>query len=77
MKVKIYASGFCSFEHVDEDGFMDLPEGASLNDVYKKLRIPFPFRKILFASVNYEQVKLGTKLKDGDSVSLIAPPAGG
>ncbi len=77
MKVKIYASGFCSFEHVDEDGFMNLPEGASLNDVYKKLRVPFLFRKVLFASVNYEHVRLNTKLKDGDIVSLLAPLAGG
>ncbi len=77
MVVKVYASGFCSFDHLDEDGFMNLPEGASLNDVYKKLRVPFPFRKILFATVNYEHVKLGTKLKDGDVVSLLSPLSGG
>lgn len=77
MIVKVYASGFCNFEHLDEDGFMRLPEGASLNDVYKRLRIPFLFRKVLFASVNYRHVKLGTKLKDGDVVSLLAPLAGG
>jgi molybdopterin converting factor small subunit len=77
MVIKVYAPGYCSFEHIDEDGFMTLPEGASLNDVYKRLRIPFLMRKVLFASVNYEQVKLGTKLKDGDVVSLLAPLAGG
>ncbi len=77
MKIKVYASGFCSFEHIDDDGFMSLPEGASLNDVYKKLRIPFLLRKVLFAAVNYEQVKLSTKLKDGDVVSLISARAGG
>ncbi|MBW2270296.1 MAG: MoaD/ThiS family protein [Deltaproteobacteria bacterium] len=77
MNVKVYASGFCSFKHIDEEGIMSLPEGASLNDVYKRLRIPLPFRKILFASVNYEQVRLNTKLKDGDVVSLLSPLAGG
>ncbi len=77
MNVRVHASGFCSFEHINEDGFMSLPEGASLNDVYKKLRIPFLLRKVLFASVNYEHVKLNTKLKDGDIVSLLAPLAGG
>ncbi len=77
MVVRVYASGFCSFEHIDDDGFMSLPEGASLNDVYKKLRIPFLFRRILFASVNHEHVKLNTRLKDGDIVSLLAPMAGG
>ena len=77
MNVKVYASGFCSFEHIDEDGFMSLPEGASLNDVYKKLRIPYLLRKVLFAAVNYEHVKLNTKLKDGDVVSLLSSRAGG
>ena len=77
MKVKVYASGFCSFEHIDANGFMSLPEGASLNDVYKKLRIPFLLRKILFAAVNYEQAKLSTRLKEGDVVSLLSARAGG
>lgn len=77
MNVKIYSSGIGSFEHIDEDGFMSLPEGASLNDVYKRLRIPFLFRKVLFAAVNYKHAKLNTKLKDGDVVSLLSPRAGG
>jgi len=77
MSIKVYASGFCSFEHIDPEGFMTLPEGACLNDVCKRLRIPFLLRKVLFAAVNYEHVKLSTKLKDGDVVSVIAPLAGG
>ncbi|MBW2421766.1 MAG: MoaD/ThiS family protein [Deltaproteobacteria bacterium] len=77
MNVKVYTSGIGSGEHIDEDGFMSLPEGASLNDVYKRLRIPFLFRKVLFAAVNYEHVRLNTKLEDGDVVSLLAPRAGG
>lgn len=77
MKVKVYAPAFCSFEDIDEKGCMTLPEGASLNDVYKKLRVPFLLRKLLLASVNYNRVKLRTELKDGDVVSFIAPLAGG
>ena len=41
MNVRVYASGFCNLEHINEDGIMRLPDGATLNDVYKKLRIPF------------------------------------
>jgi molybdopterin converting factor small subunit len=77
MKVKVYAPAFCSFKHIDEDGNMVLPDGASLNDVYKKLRVPLPFRKLLFSAVNYRRVKLSTKLKDGDVVSFLAPLSGG
>ena len=63
MKVKVYAPAFCSFEDIDEKGCMTLPEVASLNDVYKKLRVPFLWRKLLFASVNYNRVELRTELK--------------
>ncbi len=77
MSVKVYASGFCSFEHIDREGFMTLPEVACRNDVYKRLRVPFLLRKVLFASVNYEHVKLNTRLQDGDVVSLIGPMSGG
>ncbi len=77
MKVKVIAPAFCSFKHIDENGYMILPEGATLNDVYKKLRVPLLFRKILFSSVNYERVKLRTKLKDGDVVSFLSVITGG
>ncbi len=77
MKVKVSAPPFCSFEHIDENGYMLLPEGATLNDVYKKLHVPLLMRKILLSSVNYERVKLRTTLKDGDVVSFIALMSGG
>jgi 3'-phosphoadenosine 5'-phosphosulfate sulfotransferase (PAPS reductase)/FAD synthetase len=34
MKVKVNAPAFCSFKHIDENGYITLPEGATLNDVY-------------------------------------------
>ena len=77
MKVKVYAPSFCSFRHIDEAGYMTLPDGASLHDVYKRLRVPRPFRKLLLSSVNSEQSKLSRKLKDGDVVSFLAPVSGG
>jgi molybdopterin converting factor small subunit len=77
MKVKVHAPAFCSFEHIDENGYMILPEKATLNDVYKKVRVPLPFRKLLFSAVNYRRVKLNTKLNDGDVVSFLTPLSGG
>jgi molybdopterin converting factor small subunit len=77
MRVKVHAPAFCSFEHIDEDGYMTLPDDATLNDVYKKLRVPLPFRKLLFSAVNYRRSKLSTRLKDGDAVSFLVPLSGG
>jgi molybdopterin converting factor small subunit len=77
IRIKVYAPLFCSFKHIDESGYMTLPDGAILNNVYKKLRIPFPLRKIMFASVNYKGGGLKVKLKDGDVVSFFSGLAGG
>lgn len=77
MRIKVYAPAFLNFEHIDENGYIELEEGKTLNDVYKKLKIPLPFRMAFFSAVNYKKVKLGKKLKDGDVVSFISLPSGG
>jgi molybdopterin converting factor small subunit len=77
MKIRVYAASFCSFEDIDEDGVMVLPESAVLNDVYKRLEVPWLFRRIVFATVNYRRVGLETKLKDGDVVSFFSALGGG
>ncbi len=56
---------------------MDLPEGATLNDVFAKLGIPRIIRRLPFAAVNYVQARPGTELADGDVVSLIGAVSGG
>jgi molybdopterin converting factor small subunit len=77
LRVKVYAASFCSFKDIDTDGYMELPDGSVLNDVYKKLLIPLVFRKILFATVNYQNVGLKTELHEGDVVSLFSGLGGG
>ncbi len=77
MKVRVYAPTFCSFKHVDEDGYMTLPDGATLSDVYKKLGIPLVFRRLVFSSVNYKREEMNAKLKDGDVISFLLPFSGG
>lgn len=78
MKVKVYAPDIlCDASALDEDNFMELPENATLNDVYKKLKIRLIFRKLLFCTVNYKREKLSKKLNDQDVISFISPIAGG
>ena len=77
MKIRVYAASFCSLEDIDEDGCLDLPEGAVLNDVYKKLKVPFLLRRVLFATVNYRKVGLKTRLQEGDVVSFFSALGGG
>ena len=77
MKVKVHAASFCSFKEIDPDGHMTLPKNAVLNDVCKKLRIPFPIRKLMLPSVNHQIVPLKTKLEEGDVISFFSGLGGG
>lgn len=77
IKVKVYAPAFSSFQHVDDDNFMELPAGATLKDVFRCLKIPLPLRPFLVCTVNYEKAGLNTPLDNGDVVSFFTPLAGG
>jgi molybdopterin converting factor small subunit len=56
---------------------MVLPDGAVLDDVYKRLQVPWLYRRIVFATVNYKKVSLKTRLQDGDVVSFLSALGGG
>jgi molybdopterin converting factor small subunit len=78
MRVKVYAPSFlCDASTIDENGTMELPENATLKDVYKKLRIPFIYRKLMFCTVNHKKEKMKKKLSDQDVISFISIMAGG
>jgi molybdopterin converting factor small subunit len=77
MRIRVYAASFCSFENIDRDGYMVLPDGAVLDDVYKRLQVPWLYRRIVFATVNYKKVSLKTRLQDGDVVSFLSALGGG
>ncbi len=77
MKVKVYAPIFGNTDLLDESGYLELAENATLNDVFKKLKIPILFRNSLLCLVNYEAGKSGRELSDGDTISFIGPLSGG
>jgi molybdopterin converting factor small subunit len=77
MRVRVYAPAFGDHGAVDEKGFMDLPEGAVLADVYRRLKINPLVRPIVLCTLNYEFARKGAKLKDGDVVSFLSIVSGG
>jgi molybdopterin converting factor small subunit len=77
LKVKVYAPSFCDLSAVDEEGYMSLKEGSTVNALYKKLKVPLALRPFMICSVNYEPAEWTQKLKDGDTVSMLTPVSGG
>jgi len=77
MKVKVYIAPFFNISAMDEDGFIDIKKGASVNALYKVLKIPLPLRPFVKCYVNHKPARLRQKLKDNDTVSMIGTIAGG
>ena len=77
MKVRITAPPFCDHSSIDNRGYFELKEGASLNDLYKKLKVAVLLRPFLITSVNYEIAKPSVTLSNGDEVSIFWPLSGG
>ena len=77
MKVKVYAPPFLNGDAIDEMGNLEVPTGATLRDVYKKLQVPLLLRPVLLCSVNYEKSRLDRVLQEGDVISFFFPITGG
>lgn len=81
MKVKVKYFAVCHemFGRDEED--MDLPEGAVLMDILKRLEEEVPeiaeFYEVMQMSVNWDYATPATQLLDGDEVALIPPVTGG
>ncbi len=66
-----------ALDGVDPAGWIDLPDGARVNDLLRCAR-EFPlYARFLPITVNGEQVKRSHRLKDGDTVVWIMPISGG
>ena len=77
MHIKVYAPAIIDHSHLDKNGFLEVEEDATLNNVFGLLKIPLILRPVLLYTVNYDRVKLSTRLKEGDVISIVAPISGG
>ena len=77
MKVRVFAPVFGDDACLDDSGFLELPEGARLEEVYSALKIPFPLKRLPLCLVNYKRAGPSTPLAEGDVVSFFSLISGG
>ena len=77
MKVKVIPPPGCDRSLLDEKSWMEVPEGADLAYVLKKISCGRLKAKLLLVSVNGERSHLDRKLHEGDVVGFFMPVTGG
>jgi molybdopterin converting factor small subunit len=77
MRIRVYAPPFADHTRIDDDGFVELPEGYTLDDLLGYLRVPLRWGTVVLFMVNYEHVKPSRVLLDGDTVSFLSLFSGG
>jgi molybdopterin converting factor small subunit len=77
MQIKVYGPALIDHTRLDPMGFLQVKEGTTLRQVYDLLHVPLLLRPVLYCTVNYDRVKMNTRLRDGDIVSFLAPISGG
>lgn len=64
-------------EGLDSGGCIELPDGARVADLLKRVRGLPAYARFWPVAVNGEQVKRSQRLMDGDIVLFILPVSGG
>ncbi len=77
MRVRVHAPAFADHGALDDKGFLELPEGAALRDVYRRLRINPLLRPLILCAVNYKLERPSCRLADGDVISFFSAAGGG
>lgn len=77
IRVKIIAPFDADRSRLDGRGWTEMPDGATLHDALKVVRISPIRAKLLLASVNGERVPFHTPLADGDVVGFFSLCTGG
>lgn len=77
MRVKVSFFGIIDVEEMDEDGFVEIQENATIKQVLNQLPLDKQLRKHAPVTVNGRLEKRSYRLSEGDELALVLPTSGG
>ena len=77
LKVEFHGPAICDFSKMNADGTIDVPDGTTVRQFIKIVKLPMAWAKVFPFLVNYEKVPMNTVLKEGDVISAFSPSGGG
>jgi len=69
--------GILDIDEIDEDGFIEVKENATIEQVLKHLPLDKQLRKHAPVTVNGRFEEHSYRLSEGDELALIVPTSGG
>lgn len=77
MRIEFHGPSICDFSKFDKDGTIEVPDGLTLKQFLKIVKLPKLWAKTLPLLVNYEKADMKQVLHDGDIVSSYTPLGSG
>ena len=77
MRVRVYLPPLADSTVQDEQGMVELPDGATLDTLLRRLRLPFRRGVARLCMLNHRPASLADPLADGDVVSFFSLFSGG
>lgn len=77
MRIEFHGPPICDFSKFEKDGTIEVPDGITLKQFLKIVKLPTLWAKVLPLLVNYEKPDMNQVLKDGDIVSSYTPLGSG
>lgn len=77
IRVRVTPPPFFDRSRLDERGWIELPEGSTLGDVMKLLKMPRPLSGFMRASINGAISAPDTELRDRDTIGFVSLFFGG
>ena len=77
ISIRVYPGPFGKRDLLDDDGYIQMEAGSAVGDLLKTMGIPRIVYNMGFYGLNYKKEPLDKRLSDGDTLSFIAPLAGG
>ena len=77
MKVLVFAPPSHVPEGLDDNGYLEVPEGATVGYILRLMKMPKPIARFMLVSVNGTLATSATKLSEGDTVGFFRGLSGG
>ncbi|TFG79355.1 MAG: MoaD/ThiS family protein [Spirochaetales bacterium] len=77
MRVRVYVPPFADSSSLDPDGSVTLPEGSTLDDLLRILKVPFRRGAACLCMVNCQKTTVDRRLADADVISFFSLLSGG